>query len=323
MRTRLLAALLAAAPLGARAAPFGGTQAGTSGAAFLTLGADARAAGMGNAVDASADDATALYWNPADLASLRYRDATFTHAASYQSTFYDFLAYAQPIEARGASDRERGTFPDQLGAIGGTVQYQNSGKLNEVDNTGTATGGSFTPQNLAATVGWGAELARGLDAGVAFKYVESQIVETAATGAVDFGARWRSVVPGTEAGFSLAANVRNLGGGLKFSYVSDPLPLAFVIGSALHPLRSLTVDLDVTAPRDAAPYVSVGVEWRAPMTAGLTASLRAGYNGNATSNDFGAAFGGGLGFERLSFDYAWTPTGGLGTSQRLSLSCRF
>jgi hypothetical protein len=327
MKARLLAALLAAAPLGAEAASFGSSQAGTSGASFLTLGADARAAGMGNAVSASADDASGVYWNPADLAGLHYRDATFTHTASYQGTFYDFAAYAQPIEIRRGTGRERDLVPDQLGTIAVSVQYLNAGKLSEVDNTGAPTGGSFTPQDLALTIGWGAELARGLDAGISVKYVSTQIEQTAATGAADFGARWRAEIPGTEIGYDLSAAVRNVGGTLKLYQGSDPLPTVIVIGQALHPIRSVTIGLDVNVPRDASPYASFGVEWRAPMTEGITAALRAGYDGRLNSGDLGGTtgitVGAGIGFQRFGFDYAWTPAGTLGDEQKISLSYRF
>ena len=327
MRTALLVALLAAAAWKADAASFGASQAGTSAASFLTQGADARAAGMGNAVGAAADDASGVYWNPADLAGLHYRDATFTHTASYQNTFYDFLAYAQPIEIRSGSGRERDLMPDQLGTIAVSIQYQNAGKISEVDNAGNPTGGSFTPQDFAATVGWGAELLRGLDAGISVKYVSTQIEKSAATGAVDFGARWRAQVPQTEIDYSLSGAVRNVGGTLKLNDGSDPLPMIIVIGQALHPVHSLTIDLDVNVPRDASPYVSVGAEWRAPMTEGLTAALRAGYDGrmrsSAVGGTTGITVGGGLGFQRLGFDYAWTPAGDLGNTQKLSLSYRF
>lgn len=326
MKTRLLAALLVAAPLPAAAA-VGSKEAGTSAGVFLQLGADARAAAMGGAVTAAADDATAAYWNPADLAGLHYRHATLTHSASYQQTYSDFLAYAQPVEVRGGSGRERELLPDQLGTIAAAVQYQNSGRLSEVDNTGTETGNTFTPQDMAATLAWGAELARGLDAGIGVKYVSSKIEGSAATGAADLGARWRTYVPGTEIGYALAATVRNLGGQLKFHQVYDPLPATVVIGQALRPLRSLTLTMDVIAPRDASPYASLGAEWRAPMTEGLTGALRAGFDGRMRSGDVGGAagvtLGGGLGFQRLGFDYAWTPAGELGDVQRLSLSFRF
>lgn len=326
MRTWLLAALLVSAAGGAQAASYGRTQAGTSAAEFLTLGADARAAGMGGAVSASADDASGLYWNPADLAGLHYRHATFTHSASYQSTYHDFLAYAQPIEGRTGTGRERDLMPDQLGTIGVSVLYQNAGRLAEVDNTGTATGATFTPQDFAATVGWGAELLRGLDAGLSVKYVSSQIEATATTGAADFGARYRDRIPGTEADFAFSATVRNVGCPLKFRDAADPLPMAAVFGAAVHPVKNLLVGLDVTAPRDGAPYVSFGAEWRAPMTEGLTGALRAGYDGRIGSDAgsvSGIAFGAGLGFRRFGVDYAWTPAGDLGDTQRISLSYRF
>jgi hypothetical protein len=327
MRKRLLAVLLAVAPAGPAWASFGARQVGTSAAPFLTMGADARAAGMGNAVAASADDASATYWNPADLAGLHYRHATMTHAASYRSTFYDFFAYASPVEIRHGSERERDLLPDQLGTVGGAILYQNAGSLAEVDNTGAPTGASFTPQDFSAALGWGAELVRGLDAGIAVKYVATKIESSAATGAVDFGARWRATVPGTEIGYALSANVRNIGGQLKYHETSDPLPQIVVGGVSVHPFHALTLELDYSAPRDSAAYPSFGVEWRAPMTEGLTAALRAGYDGRIKSSDIGGAsgitFGGGLGFQRFGFDYAWAPAGDLGNTQRVSLSYRF
>ena len=99
-------------PLG-RSGGFGSGQGGSSGGAFLKLGADARAAGMGGAVRAAVDDATAIYWNPAGLAGLRYRHATMSHGAAYQSTFHEFIAYAQPIESKFGrqSGRERDLRP--------------------------------------------------------------------------------------------------------------------------------------------------------------------------------------------------------------------
>jgi len=327
MRKLFLAVLLVLAPAGPAAA-FGSDEAGGSGATFLKLGADARAAGMANAVSASAEDATSVFWNPAGLALLRYRHVAVSHAAGYQSSFREFLAFAHPLEGpRSKNPRERELQPDQLGAVAVGVLYHNSGRLNEIDNTGTTTGRSFTPQDLAAMIGWGATIARGFDVGVTAKYVATQIQDTAATGAADLGARWRTQLYATEVDYALAVVVRNVGGKLKFHDSSDPLPMTIVVGQAVRPWKSMTLTADLIAPRDRPVYPSAGVEWRSPMSSGMSTSLRAGYDGRLKSSDFSGfknvTVGGGIGFSRLSFDYAWAPGGELGDSQRLSLSYRF
>ncbi|MBI2386731.1 MAG: PorV/PorQ family protein [Elusimicrobia bacterium] len=328
MRQPILAVLLLAAALPAAAAGFGATQAGTSGAPFLKLGADARAAGMGGAVRAAVDDATAIYWNPAGLAGLRYRHATMTHGASYQGTFQDFIAYAQPVESPFGrqTGRERDLRPDQLGTLGVAVLYQNSGSLSEIDNTATATGDRFTPQDLAVFLAWGATVSRGLDVGVGLKYVTSKIQGTASTGAVDLGARWRTWLPG-EFPYALSLSAQNLGGQLKFREAGDPLPMLVTVGQALRVVKGLVVTLDLNAPRDRSLYPSFGLEWRVPMKQGLSAALRGGYDGRLKSTDSGGltgvSFGGGLGVQRFGFDYGWSPAGGLGSTHKLSLSYRF
>ena len=52
---------------------------GETGFAFLKLGVGARAMGMGSAYVAIADDPTALYWNPAGLASVTKTQVTAMH----------------------------------------------------------------------------------------------------------------------------------------------------------------------------------------------------------------------------------------------------
>ena len=69
---------------------------------FLSLGAGARALGMGGSFVAIADDATATYWNPAGLGGLDRTEITFMHAGIFGLDSYDFINYVQPVGGVGA-----------------------------------------------------------------------------------------------------------------------------------------------------------------------------------------------------------------------------
>lgn len=69
--------------------------------AFLNIGVDARAFGMGQAVVAGVDDVTAAYWNPAGLTKIdNSLDFALMHAEYFASIAqYDYAAAAFPIDA--------------------------------------------------------------------------------------------------------------------------------------------------------------------------------------------------------------------------------
>lgn len=69
--------------------------------AFLNIGVDARAFGMGNAVVGQVNDVTAGYWNPAGLTRIGNNlDFALMHAEYFASLAqYDYAAAAFPIDA--------------------------------------------------------------------------------------------------------------------------------------------------------------------------------------------------------------------------------
>src|SRR5437016_158316 len=69
----------------------GGQRAGTSSATFLRIGVGARAEGMGETFVAVANDPSAIYWNPAGLASLQRTEIAESHVEWPAQISYDHL----------------------------------------------------------------------------------------------------------------------------------------------------------------------------------------------------------------------------------------
>ncbi|MDE2490322.1 MAG: PorV/PorQ family protein, partial [Elusimicrobia bacterium] len=270
---RALAAVLCAAPLAAAPAraAFTSGDVGTTAAEFLRLGAGARALGLGEAYTAAADDATALYWNPAGLARVRGGEAALMHAAYLDSTFYDDAFYAQNLGAWGAA--------------GAGVQYFSAGSIPGTDASGVSIG-SFAPSDLSASLGWAWRLRSsspwldGAALGAAGKYVRATIATTAQTEAADFGAQSPAWLGGR---LRLGLAALNVGRDMKFDAEAEPLPTVIKLGAALRPAPNWLAAVDADAPRGGAPYAACGVEYRLPLSGGDAASGRLGYNTRAAS----------------------------------------
>lgn len=308
MMRALLAALLLW-PSAARAGLFSSSERGTTSANFLKLGAGARALAMGEAYAAVADDATALYWNPAGLTLIPARQfsATFMHAAHVASSFYDY----------GATARNLGP----AGAWGVGLQYFSAGSVVGTDETGAQTG-DFTPQDLAAALGYARQF-RGYSIGVAGKYISSRIAGSARTGAADIGLLTPGYIDGK---LRLAFTASNLGGRLRFDEVSEDLPRQMRLGAAYRFNPRWLAAADLILPADNDPAAAVGIERRWGVGSQTGFAARAGFNSrtvrdldglNALSLGLGLASGG------LGLDYAFLPLGSLGTTHRISLSMRF
>ena len=307
MRKLILPALFVLSQGSAWAGSFGTQARGTTAAQFLELGVGGRAMGLGGAFTAVADDATALYWNPAGLTNVEKRAATFMHASYLQSSYYDYGAYAHKTE---------------LGSFGAGFQYLNAGKIARTDTNFTETG-SVTPNDIALSFGY-ARAWQGGSAGASAKYIRSSIIHTAQAMAVDTGVLSPKLL---DKKLTLGFALLNLGGALKYAETSESLPLTFKFGAALRPSQRWLLSMDVAAPRGDTAYASFGTEIVLSIGGGAwRLTPRTGYNTRTASSLgvlSGLAIGAGLGTQSLTFDYAFMPMGALGTTNRFSASLRF
>ena len=307
-----LGVLLGAAPV--RAGSFSGDAAGTSSGKFLSFGASARAAALGEAYCAAPGGADAVRYNPAALVRTESNSAEVMHANYLAGTFLDYGAYARRLTSSQA--------------LGFSVLSMSYGSIDETDETGYKTG-SASPASLALTGAYAYKppglggLLEGSAAGLSASYVQSTIVSSAKTFTLSLGLLSPAYGPYET---QLAFVAENLIGSLKFDQEADPLPLTLKLGGLMRLKPEWLVTLDLAAPRDNAPYLALGTEKVFITRSEIRLAARAGYNMRSAKDIEGlAGFAAGLGiaFSRLALDYALLPFGELGYTHKLSLAFKF
>lgn len=277
---------------------------GTTSADILNIGVGARAIGMGEAYTAQADDVSSLYWNPAGLALMQEREASFMYSDMYQGMSFQNANVGIPLEN---------------GAIGGNLSYQSYGSIAGYDQQGNPIGNQNAYSGVG-TVG-AAWLGNQWSAGVNVKGIQENLANVTANGAAfDIGGDLIYPKPVMGGTIRLGAVAQNLGQGIEFEQQRDPLPTDFKIGVAAVQMmdKKLNLSLDYGMPRGYSNTISGGLEyWLSSFLA-----LRTGYADNATEGS-GIRAGIGLKIKSISFDYAYAGQGELGMSHRFELSFRF
>ncbi len=279
--------------------PLSGGEPGSAGAAFLKLGVDGRAIGMGEAQAGLVDNVNALYWNPAGIARIGGPQLAFMHNFHFLEMHHDYLGIASPLGYGGS--------------VGLAAYYWTSGAIMGMDEKALPTE-EFSAWDLAFGLYYAHELSRLLSLGGGLKAViERNEKEGGSALATDIGVLFNTPLTG----LSLGITARNLGTRLKLMEESYSLPLALKLGAAWKaPSTGLALATDLTIPNDDQPSLSAGIEYSiVPLF-----TVRAGYKtGSDLGTLAGLRAGCGFSFQKITLDYAFAPYGDLGNSHRVSL----
>lgn len=301
MKAVLPAAALAACM--ALPAAAGSAKVAASSGQFLEIPVGARAAAMGAAYSAAAQDATAVYWNPAALTAVTARSAALMHASLFGELNMEFAGYAQ-------------TFKD-LGSFGLGLQRLDAGSIARTDQYGLAAGGSVNPGDTAISLAYARKVS-GFSAGVCAKSISSELSGKASALAADLGVLSPAYLDGR---LTLALGAQNLGGKLKYDQVSENLPSNVRLGGAFKAAGNWLFALDLNLPNNNGVYGAAGAEKHFAFK-GFGAAVRAGYNtrtAGAAGGLTGLSTGFGLDMAGLRLDYALLFSGDLGEAHRVSL----
>jgi hypothetical protein len=276
---------------------------GETGLAFLKIGVGARAAGMGEAYVAVAQDATALYWNPAGIATTPGYEVHATHDEWVSDVRYEYVAGVRGMKGH---------------ALGAHVGLLHMGELEQRDETGQLTG-HFRTYDMTTGLSYARRMTRSLEVGATAKFLYEKIQDYGASGfAFDLGTRFRTGIPG----LTLAATASNLGGEMKF--IDEPflLPINARFGAAYRSralLEGFIVAGDIKFPNDSDARGHLGAEVQVHEMFAVRGGLKLGYDEEAGSLGFGVHY---LAYD---FDYAYSPfsnSSELGDVHRFSFGWR-
>ncbi|MFC1485252.1 PorV/PorQ family protein [bacterium] len=272
-------------------------------AEFLKLGVNARPVAMGEAFAAVADDVHAIAWNPAGLAQVEERQASFSHLGYVALIDYENLQYAGPFKN---------------GTIAGDIKF-----LHTKDERRDATGkklGSFTNYSSALTVGYAQPLIEDeVYHGLNLKIIHIKLgSESGESVAIDYGLLWLASEK-----IKTGLVLQNLGLKMKIADDKASLPLNLKMGMSYQALEKLIVATDVNIPLPGEYSVSLGSEY----IAADFLKVRAGYKLREEENKLGGADGltTGFGFNMKNYnvDYAYVPFGEYEGTHRVTLRVNF
>lgn len=300
----------------------GGQRAGTAVAQFLKIGVGGRAVGMGESFVAVANDASALYWNPAGIAQFGGNQLVLSHVDWPVDIQHEFIGYVHHFS--------------ELNVVGISFTSLHMEDMAETTEFAPAgTGNYFTFGDLAVGLTYARKMTDKFSFGGTVKYMEETIAELKMRGVlVDIGTYYWTGYRSTR----FAVAVSNFGAQLRpggsftrrdgttvDEFQDFAPPTLFKVGFATeffdNERHKLTASLQLNHPNDNAENVHLGGEylWHKIV------ALRGGYKFNVDEESLtlGAGISLPLSFVHMNIDFAYTDFGRLGTASRFSFLMSF
>ncbi len=250
------------------------SKTGTTSAKFLSIGVGPRANAMGAAYTSIANDASAMYWNPAGIAMVEDNQIFFSYTNMFLDIDVNYLGLVLP--AGGA------------GNFGINVTALNMGEMDvTTENFPEGTGEKFSAGSFAVGFSYAKFITDNFIVGANLKYIREDIFNSSAQGfAVDIGTIFTTPFYGVK----FASSITNFGTKMKMEgddllvrFDQDEqregnnetidaflgtdefeLPLRLQIGLSkdldLFDNNRLTIAVDGNMPNDNDQWVNVGGE---------------------------------------------------------------
>lgn len=304
----------------------GGQRRGTSAAQFLKIGMGSRALGMGEAFVAVANDAEALYWNPAGLCQFEKQALFFSHT--------QWLVEVQ-LEYAGAVYHF-----DPINSIGAAVTFLHTGEMKETTELQPfGTGRYFNFSDFLFSLTYARKMTDKFSFGLSGKYMQENIAElTMRAFLFDLGIYYRTGWRSTRFGVAVTNFGNEMAPEGSFTYKnlknesikvdefqSFSPPIMFRIGLAADFMETeqhlLTGSVQLNHPNDNAENLNLGAEygWKNMLF------LRAGYKTAQVEEDVSLGFGLHAPLAGLFFklDYSYSDFGRLGYVNRFSVQMEY
>ena len=250
------------------------TKTGTTAAKFLNIGIGPRANAMGGAFSSIANDATAMYWNPAGIANLNEFQTVFTYTKMFADINVNFIGIVIPAGS--------------LGNVGISVTALNIADMEvTTEYFPEGTGEKFSAGSYAFALSYGKFITEDFSVGVNVKYIRENIFNSSADGiGFDIGTIFKTPFYGIRFASSISnygTKMQIKGEDLLIRHDPDPqrngnnatidayyttdqfeLPLRLQVGISrdfqIMDQHRLTLAVDATHPNDNNQWVNVGGE---------------------------------------------------------------